>query len=122
MNAQVHPVLEDIGGTSAAIAAIAGVLIVLWTWIGRPVRREWKINRTFQRQFREDWTGEQDRPGVPGRPGVMASLAEIRNDGFHLSERVRKLERDMASVRAQVMFILDHRPDPNPEPPETEEG
>ena len=120
---QVQPILADIGDSFTAIAAIFGVLLFLWTWIGRPVRREWRTNRTFQRQFREDWMGEPDRPGVPGRIGVMQSLQEIRADWVLLSGKVRHLERELLKVRAQVTHLLTFRcPEHTPPSPETEEG
>lgn len=31
-------------------------------------------------QFLDDFQGEQDRPGVPGRPGVMKRLETLEDD------------------------------------------
>lgn len=44
------------------------------------------------KQFVEDWAGEPDRDGVPGRPGVMAALAELRT-------RVEAAQTDAAAAR-----------------------
>ncbi len=72
--------LADTGATVGILVGIGSLLVMLWVWIGRPVRREWKLNREFQRQFRTDWMGVPDRDGVPGHPGVMSSLADLRTD------------------------------------------
>ncbi len=115
--------LADTGAVVGIAVGVATLLVMLWVWVGRPVRREWKLNREFQRQFRTDWRGVPDRDGVPGHPGVMASLAEIRTDGFRITERVRRLERDMLRLRSEVTWLLTHRCE-NSETPviEYEEG
>ena len=121
----VPPAVADGGAYLAVAVAAATLLVMLWVWIGRPVRREWKLNRSFQRQFRSDWLGEPPRDGVPGRPGVMIRLADMAADGMHLSERVRKLERDLLKIRSEVTFLLTHRcPDSTAgvQPPEDQEG
>jgi hypothetical protein len=120
-----EPVL-DTGQWAGVITAILALLALLWTMTGG--RRWWadrKAQQAFWRQFREDWAGEDARDGVPARPGVMARLADISADGIHLSERVRKLERDLLKIRSQVTYLLTHRcPDHTPivGPPEDEEG
>jgi hypothetical protein len=101
--------LADTGATVGILVGIGSLLVMLWVWIGRPVRREWKLNREFQRQFRTDWMGVPDRDGVPGHPGVMSSLADLRTDGFRLTERVRKMERDVLRLRSEVTWLLTHR-------------
>jgi hypothetical protein len=54
----------------------------------------------------------------------MSSLAEIRTDGFRLTERVRKMERDMLRLRSEVTWLLTHRCEGAQTPPviEYEEG
>lgn len=122
----VDELLEDTGAVLGIAVAAATLLTILWVWIGRPVRKEWKTNRDFQRTFRSDWVGVPDRDGVPGHPGVMSSLAEIRTDGFQVAERVRKVEREIRRLRNEVDWLLKHRcPDQEAEMPamiEFEEG
>ena len=45
----------------------------------------------------DDWRGEPERPGVPGRPGVMTRLAKIEaelrpNHGSSLRDAVNRIE------------------------------
>lgn len=106
------PAGDRLADTGAAVGIVVGfctLLVMLWVWIGRPVLREWKTNRDFQNQFRSDWLGVPARDGVPGHPGVMSSLQEIRTDGFRLTERVRKMERDVLRLRSEVTWLLAHR-------------
>lgn len=55
---------------AAIIAAVATIGSGLW-WVIQKVLRPLAI-------VAEDWRGEPDRPGVPGRPGVMVQLADLR--------------------------------------------
>lgn len=103
---EIPGLLRASGDAAAALAAILALLTGLWVWIGRPIRREWRTNREFQRQFRSDWLGEPDRPGVPARIGVMERLAEIGEGDARTDARVRKLERDHLTLRSQLQFLL----------------
>lgn len=93
-----------VGQVLAALAGI-GVVVGIWkTWLGNLVK--------FFRDFRDDWLGVPDRPGVTGRPGVMTTLqshtdqiAEIKsqvtpNHGspLKLSEELQGLSRQVAAL------------------------
>lgn len=102
--------IGDTGDLATAVSAVLVLIGLIWTMVGG--RRWWaerKASREFWRQFRKDWSGEPARDGVTARPGVMARLAEISTDGLHLSERVRKVERDLLKVRSEVTYLLTHR-------------
>ncbi|MER8083860.1 hypothetical protein ABTZ57_01525 [Streptomyces sp. NPDC094048] len=68
---------------SLAAAAVAAALGLLWR-MTRGVRRI--VSRVDE--FVDDWNGTADRPGVPGRPGVMARL-----DG--IEERLGSVEHEL---------------------------
>lgn len=51
-----------------AISFIAGITVKLW-----PILKKLQ-------QFLDDFQGEEPRPGVPERPGVMKRLETLEND------------------------------------------
>ncbi|MEU8055722.1 hypothetical protein [Microbispora bryophytorum] len=53
-----------------AISAAAGGVVVIWKFLG--VLK--KLSNVM-----DDWNGEPEREGVPGRPGVMKRLASIED-------------------------------------------
>lgn len=68
------------------VVAMAGVLALAW----RVLRRGRRLLRMVD-AFADDWQGTEDRPGVPGRPGVMKRLCGI-------DQRLTGLERHMGRV------------------------
>lgn len=95
---------------SVAVAGVAAALALLWR-MTRGVRR---LGLRVE-EFVDDWHGVPSRPGVSGRPGVMARL-----DGFE--ERMTRVEHELhpnsgASLRDAV-DLANHRlaqmcPDPD---------
>ncbi|GIH27605.1 hypothetical protein Aph01nite_59150 [Acrocarpospora phusangensis] len=54
--------------------------------------------------FMDDWNGEPDRPGVPGRLGVMQRLEAIEsevkiNHGSSLKDAVNRIETGLNELR-----------------------
>lgn len=94
--------LVAIGGASAAILSV----IAFVTYVVRLVRR---VSSQLE-NFREDWYGEQARPGRPAIPGVPDRLASIEhelttNGGSSLKDAVNRMEKQ--NVELRDMF-LDH--------------
>src|SRR5262245_41712260 len=88
----------SVTGQILAAAAILGGLGV----IGRALW--WLATKVLQplAQVVDDWRGEPDRPGVPGRPGVMVQLAELRS--VLVSEQLarRSIEKRLDAIEAQL--------------------
>jgi hypothetical protein len=65
-------------------ATVATVVISLGTGLWRFVRAAVRIGRRVN-QFFDDWYGQEGRPGVPARPGVLARVQgiEARMQGVH---------------------------------------
>ncbi|MFJ4907734.1 hypothetical protein ACIQCR_24535 [Streptomyces sp. NPDC093249] len=72
------------------IAALGGAGAVLFRW-GRSLRRG--LRRVGQ--VLADWTGEEGRPGVPARPGVMQRLGDLGEQLSGLDERVQVIEHEV---------------------------
>lgn len=47
------------------------------------------------RDFRDDWFGTPDRPGVPGRDGVMQRLSSIENHSGRVNTRLQRIEAEV---------------------------
>ena len=96
----------DAGQITAVVSFAVGVgaaAITFWARVGRPIKRLFD----FLEEFRGDWSGVPDRPGVPGRHGVMLRLASIEhelktNGGESLRDAVKATQTDVAEIRAQV--------------------
>lgn len=116
----VYAGLVEAGANFAAIAAILGVVALAWKWpVGPLVRGARYLSRRID-LFLSDWFGVEDRDGVPGRPGVMAQLADQRDtlaeqsatlaaqhDSWSsLRDKVQKIERDLLSLRSQVTWLM----------------
>lgn len=96
------PVTGQILQAAAILTAIGVIGGALW-WVIQKVLRPLAI-------VAEDWRGEPDRPGVPGRPGVMVQLSELRS--LLETERTarRALERRVAMVESRLPSPDGHLP------------
>ncbi|MEU8195220.1 hypothetical protein AB0C10_15715 [Microbispora amethystogenes] len=99
---------------AGAIAILAGGASGLYVLIVRPGR---KIKQIADRaeEFLGDWFGVEERPGVPGRPGVMVRLATIEgelhpNGGGSLRDVVNGTAGGMRRLEdAFAAHLADHR-------------
>lgn len=107
--AQVSETVQDTRTFAELAAVLVGLAITVWGATGG--RKWWQARRAreqFWRVFMADWLGEEPRPGVPARPGVMESLLQIRTAGAAMSERLRKAEIELLQLRSQ-MSVMHNR-------------
>lgn len=87
----------DAAAVGAVLGAAGGVLTtagLAWTFVVKPLR----ATLSEFRMFAEDWKGEQERPGVPARPGVMERL-KAHDDGL------AELRSDLAAQRREPIVV-----------------
>jgi hypothetical protein len=72
---------------------ITGILAVL-TGFGALARKVWPYVRKFVHLI-DDWFGEPERDGVPGRPGVMKRLQDIDDHGKRTDRRLDAIEHEL---------------------------
>lgn len=89
-----------IGGILTVVIGVV-IVVALFTKLWRAVRPVWKGIRDFL----EDWRGEPERDGVPGREGVMKRLHTIETDS---AEARAKLDEQAEKIEA-----IDHELHPN---------
>lgn len=125
MEATGIPTLDVVLAWGGAVTVLAAVGTVVW----RGVRGALRLTRRVE-NFMDDWAGEVERPGVPGRAGVMERVSAIEdrltrvehelypNSGGSLRDAV-----DLANQRlARLCTEPDggspsNPPEPPPEPP-----
>lgn len=88
---------EQVAALLAGLAALGGLSGLGW----RLVRAAWRFGRRID-DFLSDWFGEQARPGIPARPGVMERLQTVEkevtyNDGTSLKDAVRRIELELGT-------------------------
>jgi hypothetical protein len=102
----------DPAWVTAALALTVAVVGVA----GWGLRMAWKmISRTTR--FLDDFFGEPERPGVKGRPGVMARLDAMEgslltlqtevtpNSGHSMRDSVKRTEAAVAAVKRDVADV-----------------
>ncbi|MEU7911302.1 hypothetical protein [Microbispora bryophytorum] len=104
-------VILTAAGVIVLLAAAASALYVL---VVKPGRKLSHIAEKFG-EFWDDWNGVEERPGVPGRPGVMVRLAAIDeqlrpNHGTSLRDAVNRTESGVRRVEdALAAHLTEHR-------------
>ncbi|MFD7550686.1 hypothetical protein [Streptomyces sp. NPDC059816] len=97
-------------GAAGAFAGLSGLATLLW----RPVQRIARMGRRFN-QFMDDWYGEEERPGVPARPGMMERVSRIEHE---LCPNQDSSMRDAVDhVLRALLRMCPECSDPEREPP-----
>ncbi|WP_405961316.1 hypothetical protein OG235_37280 [Streptomyces sp. NBC_00024] len=68
------PGLDMVLVWGGAVTILAGIGAIVW----RGVRATVHLGRRVE-EFMDDWAGEEGRPGVPGRAGVMERVSGIED-------------------------------------------
>ncbi|MFC7791440.1 hypothetical protein [Streptomyces cinereoruber] len=112
------------GGAITMLTALSGAA---WRLIRSGVRTGKRMN-----EFMDDWYGEQSRPGVAERPGMMERVSEIEgrlkrvehelypNSGSSLRDAVDQANRRLEQLCGPYCEDPEHPPPPPPPgvPPE----
>ncbi|MDA8319689.1 MAG: hypothetical protein M0030_07765 [Actinomycetota bacterium] len=110
----VRPDFVQAAGSGLGLALTVLTILALSRpyWVRRRNRKT--AERAFWDQFRQDWTGVPDRAGVPGRPGVLASLGDMGarlgkvekelhpNGGSSMKDQVNRIEGALAAIQQQA--------------------
>lgn len=85
---------------------IVTVIVILTGALAWAIKVAWPVARKLS-HFVDDVVGEPDRPGVPGRPGLMVRVAHIEhevktNHGSSLKDAVKRVEVKQAKQGEQL--------------------
>lgn len=98
----------------AAMSAIAAIAVAFGIAVYKATPWLRRIGH-----FLDDWNGEEDRPGHPGRPGLMARVAGLErgqsviveavgelqpNHGGSLNDAIRRIEEDTAKTVGRTVL------------------
>ena len=105
MPPQVQDFLE---GISVWTAVIWGIAIVVAFPV---VRKVWKLLKRLA-DFLDDVNGEDARPGVPARPGLMERVMRIEhemfpNSGKSLRDQTNRMEQKLDRDNARIEELGD---------------
>ncbi|WP_309317365.1 hypothetical protein [Streptomyces salinarius] len=78
------PAVDTVLVWGGVISLLATVVTVLWRAVRALAHFAGRAG-----QFFDDWYGEEGRPGVPERQGVMQRLGELEDGLAHLRHEVR---------------------------------
>jgi len=77
----MEPIAEmRVGEVWGAIVLAFGLIVTVWT----AIKKVWPILHAMQ-TIVDDWNGEEERPGVPRKKGVMERLADIEESAAQAS-------------------------------------
>lgn len=85
-----NPALDTALIWGTVIITAAGVSTALW----RLVRGTLHFARRVEHFF-DAWYGEEERPGVPARPGMMERVSAMEAGFQGFSERLRRMEHEL---------------------------
>jgi hypothetical protein len=99
--------ISDIISVSPVLGAfcVAGFLgALVWKYLRPPTKGI--------EHFLEDWNGEPERPGVPGRPGMMERVANIETSQTASATHQSKADAFFEKY-GPIIDKLDHEMHPN---------
>lgn len=85
--------------TASVVITVLGAWFAIQKFVAPFFKRIRKWMTTWE-HFMEDWFGEDERPGVPARAGVMERLATLDhelkpNNGGSIKDAVNRIEKDV---------------------------
>jgi hypothetical protein len=95
-----------LGSISTLVLSVLGAWFAIAKFIAPFFKRIRKWTHTWE-HFMEDWFGEEARPGVPGREGVMQRLATLDhelkpNGGGSIKDAVNRIETSVNKMDARL--------------------
>lgn len=99
-----YPML--LASTATIIVTILGAWFAIAKFISPFFKRIRKWMNTWE-HFMEDWFGEEERPGVPKREGVMERLATLDhelkpNNGGSIKDAVDRIETSVHKMEIRL--------------------
>lgn len=91
------------------IGIIGGMIVILGT-VATLGRIAWRFLRQLA-EFLGDWFGEEARPGVPKRPGVMERLDSQDHQLSDIQTRLTNVEAEVSPNTGKSMKDTVHRSD-----------
>ncbi|MFD6128583.1 hypothetical protein ACFWC2_14715 [Streptomyces diastaticus] len=113
---------------AGALTVLGGLVAAGWRGVRGALRLAGRVD-----DFMDDWAGQEERPGVPGRPGVMERVGAIEarlhrvehelypNSGGSLRDAVDRANERLALLCPTVVPGGDARGDRRPVPRDTEQ-
>ncbi|MFE7354898.1 hypothetical protein ACFU8Q_17285 [Streptomyces sp. NPDC057543] len=114
MEATGIPAVDTVLVWGGALSVLTAVVTVLWRISRGALHLGGRVA-----EFMDDWSGEEERPGVPGRPGVMERVSGIE---ARLSRVEHELYPNSGGSLRDAVDLANHRlarlcPDESESPP-----
>lgn len=98
--------LMTLTSIASVLITIFGAWFAIVKFISPFFKRVKKWMSTWE-NFMDDWFGEQERPGVPGRQGVMERLHNIElevkpNGGGSMKDAVNRIETSLRQIDSRL--------------------
>jgi hypothetical protein len=92
-----------------AVGTVAGAIFLIAKFVVPALKRISKWMNTWE-NFMDDWFGEEGRPGVKKRAGVMERLATLDhelkpNGGGSIKDAVNRIESDVKELSSDTKGI-----------------
>lgn len=116
------PALDTVLVWGGAITILGGVAAVLWRAASGGIRMASRMD-----QFMDDWYGEESRPGMPARPGVLERVSAIEDRLIRVEHELypnsgRSLRDAVDQANDRLIHLCRDECGPVPELPEEDTG